>query len=121
MKSNRRNGFTLLGFIFALIVTLFFVYIAMRLVPMYLEYHAVSQALNTIAAEPESSKLTPWRIRERIMRSLYVSYADNNVTKEHIRITKNKGVQVRVAYEVRKPMLGNIDIIGSFDKSVTLK
>ena len=31
------------------------------------------------------------------------------------------GVNVRVAYEIRKPFLGNIDIIGSFDKSVVLK
>ena len=121
MKINRRSGFTLIGFIFALIIGLFFAYGAMRIIPMYLEYHAVVQALNNIAAEPESSKLSPWRIRERIIRSLYVSYASDNVRKEHIRITRSRGVQVRVVYEVRKPLMGNLDIVGSFDKSVTLR
>jgi hypothetical protein len=121
MKRTNPRGFTLIGFLFALVITLFFAYCGMRVIPMYLEYHAVVQALNTLASEPESSKLPPYKIRQRIISSLYISYAGDNVTRDHIRITKSKGVQVRVAYEVRKPMLGNIDIIGSFDKSVTLR
>ena len=121
MKSNKRRGFTLIGFIFALIIGLFFVYIGMRLVPMYLEYQAVVSALNVLAKEPDSSKLSPYRIKERIVRSLYVSYATDNVTKNHIHITKKNGVHVRVTYEVRKPFMGNIDVVGSFNKSVKLR
>jgi hypothetical protein len=121
MKSNKRSGFTLLGFIFALIIGLFFAYIAMRLIPMYLEYHALNQAMNNIAAAPEGSKLSPGRIRERIIRSLYVSYATDNIKKEHIRITRDRGVKVQVVYEVRKPMMGNIDVVGSFEKTVKLR
>jgi len=121
MKSNKRSGFTLIGFIFALIIGLFFAYVAMRLIPMYLEYHALTQAMNNIAAMPAGSQLTPGQIRERIIRSLYVSYSTNNIGKEHIRITKNKGVQVRVTYEVRKPMMGNIDVVGTFDNTVQLR
>ncbi len=121
MKSNKRSGFTLIGFIFMLIIGLFFAYVAMKLIPMYLEYHALVTTLNTLAAEPESSKLSPWRIRERIVRSLWVSYASDNIGREHIRIIRKKGVQVRVAYEVRNSMIGNIDVVGSFDKTVTLR
>jgi hypothetical protein len=54
--------------------------------------------------------------------SLWASYASNNIKDKHVRISKTgEGVRVRVAYEVRKPFLGNIDIIGSFDKSVLLR
>jgi hypothetical protein len=34
---------------------------------------------------------------------------------------KSEGINVRVAYEVRKPFLGNIDIIAKFDRSVMLR
>jgi hypothetical protein len=54
--------------------------------------------------------------------SLWASYADNNITDRDVRISKtNEGVRVRVAYEVRKPFLGNIDIIGKFDTAVVLR
>ena len=51
-----------------------------------------------------------------------MSYSDNNIQEKHIRISKKTtGINVRVAYEVRKPFLGNIDIIGSFERSVLLR
>ena len=102
MKLRKENGLTLIGFLIALCVVLFFAYAGMRIVPMYLEYHALGNALSK--------------------NSLWASYASNNIKNEHIRISKKSGgVNVRVAYEVRKPFLGNIDIIGSFDKAVTLQ
>ena len=94
----------------------------MRIVPMYLEYHALGNALSKLENEPGSSKMSPQKIKQSIQNSLWASYASNNIKNEHIRISKKSGgVNVRVAYEVRKPFLGNIDIIGSFDKAVTLQ
>ena len=34
---------------------------------------------------------------------------------------KTDGINVRVAYEIREPFLGNIDIIGSFENTVVLR
>jgi hypothetical protein len=54
--------------------------------------------------------------------SLWASYASNNIKNEHIRISKKSdGVNVRVAYEVREDFLGNIDLVGSFDRTVVLR
>ena len=64
----------------------------------------------------------PEQIKTKIKMSLWASYADNNIKKEHMRISKkSEGINVRVKYEVRKPFLGNIDIIASFDRSVILR
>jgi hypothetical protein len=54
--------------------------------------------------------------------SLWASYASQNIKEKDMRISKKDGaVVVRVAYEVRKEFLGNIDIIGSFDRTVELR
>jgi len=121
IRSRRKQGFTLLGFLFALIIGLFFAVIIIRLAPMYLEYHAVVQAMNNLVKDPIAKTLSQTAIRSRIMNSLYISYSTKTVKREHITVSKNRGIQVRVAYEVRKPMMGNIDVVGKFDKSVTLK
>lgn len=122
MNIRKEEGLTLLGFLIVLSVVLFFAYAGMRVVPMYLEYHALGSALSKLENDPGAKKLTPARIKSSIQDSLWASYASNNITNDDIKISKKSGgVTVRVAYEIRKPFIANIDLIGSFDKSVVLK
>ncbi len=65
--------------------------------------------------------MSPQKIKQKIETSLWASYANNNIKPKHMHISKKSdGINIRVAYEVRKPFLGNIDIIGSFEKSIVL-
>lgn len=121
MKMRKQEGLTLIGFGLVLVLVVFFAYVGMRLVPLYIEYHAVVGAMDRLQEDPMAARLSPAAIRERIMRSLYVSYATDNIDRNHIQVKRQDGVQVRVAYEVRKPMVANIDVIVSFDRTVTLR
>ena len=122
MNIRKDKGLTLIGFLIVLVVVLFFAYAGMRVVPMYLEYHALVNAMNKLQDDPMAKSMPPSRIKDSIQRSLWVSYASNNIKKEHIRISKkNDGVNVRVAYEVREDFLGNIDLVASFDRTVVLR
>ena len=121
MNIRRESGLTLIGFIIVLVMVLFFVYAGMRVVPMYLEYHALGNALKTLRDDPASKSLPPQKIKQKIQTSLWASYANDNIKTEHIHISKKSdGINIRVAYEVRKPFLANIDIVGSFEKSTVL-
>jgi hypothetical protein len=122
MNIRNRKGLTLIGFLVVLVVVLFFAYAGMRVIPMYLEYQALISAMDKLKNDPAAKAMPPWRIKESIARSLWVSYASNNITKDHMRISKKSdGINVRVAYEVREDFLGNIDIIASFDRTVVLR
>ena len=121
MFKRAQKGLTLIGFIIVLAMVIFFAYIGMKIGPMYLEYQAVVSALETLRSDPEASKLDPYNIRNRIKNSLYVSYSTGTIKDHHIKITRSNGVRVRVAYEVRKPLLGNLDVVAKFDKSVVLR
>jgi Tfp pilus assembly major pilin PilA len=121
-RIRRQKGLTLIGFIIVLVVVLFFAYSAMRVVPMYLEYHALINAMDKLVDDPTAKSMSPRKIKESITMSLWASYASNNIKEKDIRISKKDGgVLVRVAYEVRQEFLGNIDLIGSFDRSVELR
>lgn len=122
MKIRNDSGLTLIGFLIVLAVVLFFAYAGMRVVPMYLEYHALGNAMDALADDPTASKLPPSKIKDKILRSLWASYASNNIEAKHMRISKKSdGVNVRVKYEIREPFLGNIDIVGKFDRNVVLR
>jgi Tfp pilus assembly major pilin PilA len=122
MNIRKQNGLTLIGFVIVLSIVLLFAYAAMRLVPMYLEYYALIQAMEKLEDDPMAKTMSAQKIRQSIQMSLWASYASNNIKNEHIRISKKSdGVNVRVAYEIRKDFLGNVDLIGSFDRTVVLR
>jgi len=118
--NRKQGGLTLIGFIIVLGFGLLIAYTGMRVIPMYLEYHALVSSLNTLRSTPGAKDMDPARMRTNIINSLWVNYASNNIRREHIRISRSDGVKVRVAYEVRKPWIGNLDLVGKFDKTVTL-
>lgn len=122
MNFRRQSGLTLIGFIIVLAVALFFIYAGMRVIPMYIEYHALVTSMNSLEEDPTAKSLSPQQIKRKLEDFLWVNYSTENIQREHMRITRAQGgIKVRVAYEVRKPFLGNIDIIGHFDRSIILK
>ncbi len=111
---RRQGGITLLGFIMIAAVVGFFVYIAIKLFPMYSEYYSVKSALKGLAAEPGIANTDPAKIQDLFFRRLYISYAEN-VKKEHVKITRQgDGWQMDVKYEIRRPLIANLDVVGNF-------
>jgi len=120
MKMHKQNGMTLIGFIIVLSFVVFVSYIGMKIAPIYMEYYSVVSAMNGVAAERGSARLSPYDIRVKVLNRLYVSYSDENVKEQHIKLTRSNGVFLRIAYEVRKPVIGNLDVVAKFDRSVRL-
>jgi Tfp pilus assembly protein PilE len=120
MRRNQ-SGMTLVSFVVVMAVVGFFLYIGMKLFPMYSEYFAVRSALKSLAAEPGVTSQDPAQIKSTLIdKRLYVSYA-TSVKSENITVEQtNGGVQVRVEYEVRKPLIYNLDIVGRFSATQML-
>ncbi len=114
---RRQGGITLLGFIFIAGLIGFLVFMGIKLFPMYSEYYSVKSALRSLAAEPGVGNYSPARIQDLFFRRLNISYSDN-VKKEHVKIQrKDNGWQMDVRYEVRKPLIANLDAVGRFEAS----
>ena len=115
-----QSGMTLIGFVIVLAVVGLFAYIGMKLVPMYSEFYAVKQALKGLSAEPGIANQDPAKIQDLFFRRLYISYAED-VKPEHVKITRGtNGWVMAVNYEVRKPVIANLDVIGKFSATENL-
>ena len=120
MNFRKQKGISIVGFIIVLGLVVFTTYLGIRIAPIYLEYYSVVSAMNGVASERGSAQLSPYDIRVRMLNRLYVSYTDQNVREENIKIIRRNGVQLRVTYEVRKPVIGNLDVVAAFDRMVRL-
>lgn len=117
---RKQGGLTLIGFMIVLSIVIFVAFIGMKIVPIYMEYYSVVSAMNGVASERGSANLSPYDVRVKVLNRLYVSYSAENVKEQHIKLTRGNGVNLRIAYEVRKPVIGNLDVVAKFDRSVKL-
>lgn len=120
MIPKKQEGMSLVGFLIVLSMVVFFAYLGIRITPIYIEFYSVKQAMKGVAEEPGSARSSPFDIKQKMMNRLYVSYTDGNVKREDIRIVRSNGVWLEVKYDVRKPVMGNLDVIASFDERVML-
>lgn len=117
---RKQQGITLMSFIIVLAVVGFAAFVGMKLFPMYQEYFAVRTALRGLASDPSMGQKSPAQVRDLFFRKLYVSYSDN-VKPENVKIERApNGWNMTVKYEVRKPLVGNLDVVGKFDTSQVL-
>ena len=119
MKRNQ-SGLTLIGFVMVLALVGLFAYVGMKLFPMYSEFYSVKQALKGLAAEPGIANTDPAKVKDLLFRRLYVSYAEN-VKPNNVKVTRDgQGYVVTVQYEVRRELIGNLDVVGKFEASEDL-
>ena len=116
------KGITLIGFVMLLGVLGFFAYLAMRLVPMYVEYFGVLKAMELLRQEPGAAQKSLAEVRAELSLKFNTQYVDEtSVTPQSISLKRESGAAtLRVAYEKRVPFLYNIDLVGKFDKSLNL-
>jgi len=119
MKRTQR-GITLLGFIIVLGIIGFFAYVGMKLFPMYSEYYSVKSALKGMANDPAVAAADPARIQDLFFRRMRIDYTQN-IKPEHVKIQRaDNGWQMDVQYEVRRPLVFNLDVVGKFHATQTL-
>jgi Tfp pilus assembly protein PilE len=111
---RKQQGMTLIGFIISMAVAGVFVYVGMQLFPMYSEFFSVKKSLASLASEAGIAEQSTDKIREKFFKRLYISYSDN-VKPENVRLVrKEAGWIMTVDYEVRRPVIGNLDVVGKY-------
>lgn len=118
--NHRQRGMTLTSFLAVLIVVAFAIYIGMKLIPMYQEYYSVRSALKGLANEPGSADMDPSRIQDMFFKRMDINYSDH-VKPQDVKFERiDGGWRMNVNYEVRRELIGNLDVVGKFDTSQDL-
>ncbi len=116
MNSNpqRQQGVTMIGWIIILAIIGFFVLWVLRLGPVYMENYSVKKALASLENDPEAYSLSAKQAKNRMDGYFNINYI-TTVPREAVKIKKGGGaLKVEIDYEVRVPIVGNIDAILSF-------
>ncbi|GBE09564.1 hypothetical protein BMS3Bbin12_00715 [bacterium BMS3Bbin12] len=119
-RMQGQRGMTLIGWMLVLAIGGFFLVLAVRLVPVYLEYFSVASSVDSLKDEPAIVKKSPDKLRDLLGRRFDVNDVEH-VTPKDVRIERQgEQTTVDVKYQVQVPVMGNVDALVRFDKQVTL-
>ncbi len=119
---KRQQGLTAGGWLLVLGLIGFFVLLAMRILPIYINHFKIQGVVKSFTEDK-----TLYRMPRRAILSIIIKKLDINLVKgfkpEHLKLVlKESGnKEIHISYEDRRPILGNLDIIAKFDDFVIVK
>jgi hypothetical protein len=117
---KKQQGMTGTGWLAILFLIGFFALLTFRLAPIYLENYSVKNVLESLKEEPLITQNT----KKQVLSMLFARLNTNGIKTikgKMIKIDKKPGyIKINIDYFVRKPMVGNVDVVVSFNEEVEL-
>ena len=113
---THQRGMTAIGWLLVLAMIGFFVLLALRMVPAYLDFYKVVSTLEGL--EAESGFSSPREIRKLLERRFEISYV-TAITPADVVIKPIGGnFSVTAAYEQSEHIAGNVYVVMDFEKQI---
>lgn len=113
---NKQKGMSPIVVLFLLSMLGFAVMVIFKVAPAYMDYATIKSTVNNFAVKPESEGVKLNQFVTTINKQLYVNGINDLDFKEAAYVDKSSGkTVVGFKYEVRKPMISNIDVVLSFE------
>jgi hypothetical protein len=127
MKTSlkKQQGMTLISMICVGIVVGSIFFLALAVLPIYMDHGKVTGALASLkkSSEEMGAEEGTAQLSTRLFKILGMNNIDNLITAENVSITKEEtgNTKVNIEYEVVKKIVGNASILVQFDDSVDIK
>jgi hypothetical protein len=116
---QRQRGITFIGMVFLVSFIGLFVFAAVRLTPVYLEYMNVVKALESVKADAAGGG-TAVVLQRAIERQFDIDNV-HSITPKDIEFSRDNGeLTVHAAYDAYTPFIANVGFLVHFDKTVTV-
>lgn len=116
LAGRKQSGMTPTGTFIIIILVGFGAYLALKIVPLYLEYFNVVSSINSLKDDPDLTAKSESQIRVLVRKRFEINDV-KRVKAEDVKIVKSGGrVIINVEYDAEASIIGNIDLIARFKK-----
>lgn len=119
MRSLRgQRGLSSVGWIALLIVVGFAAIAGIRIVPAYLDYYSVVSSAKSAHNKGALEGLSTTEVRETLRKQMRINNVDD-IGDRVVSIKRSRGgIEMVIDYEVREPLIGNVDVILRFNRTI---
>ena len=122
MLNRGRQMGALGGYIIAILVFGGLLTIASRLLPPYMDHNTMSNIMDKMQDETGLGVKTEFQLIDLMKKRFKLNNIRDFPIHEHIDFKRSgRGTDVVLDYEVRIPLISNLDVIASFNKEIELR
>lgn len=122
LKEHRRQrGITLIGMLLLIIVFAFVALIAMKVVPMYIQYYTIKSTIESIRKEPQLAQMSPSDIQSAIQKRFDIGYVDK-VKARDLKIKNDRNVRVlELVYQEETELFYGLYVVLKVNETLPLQ
>jgi Tfp pilus assembly major pilin PilA len=117
---GRQRGMTVIGMLLLLIVIAFVALIAMKVVPMYIQYYTIKSTIESVRKEPQIAQMSPTDIQNAIQKRFDIGYVDN-ITARDLKIrNENRGRVLDLVYQDERALFYGLSVVLKVNEAIPL-
>ncbi|HXH04389.1 MAG TPA: DUF4845 domain-containing protein [Candidatus Competibacteraceae bacterium] len=109
-----QRGISTIGALLVFIVLGALALLAMKIVPIYIDYFTVRGTIKNVGSDPELSSMSKIDLANAIQRRFDIGYVDKLKAKDLKIREENRALVVELDYEDRRTIVSNVDIVVHF-------
>lgn len=118
--NQRQRGMTAIGMLLLLIVIAFVALIAMKVVPMYIQYYTIKSTIESVRKEPQIAQMSPTDIQNAIQKRFDIGYVDN-ITARDLKIrNENRGRVLDLEYQDERALFYGLSVVLKVNEAIPL-
>lgn len=121
-RNHEQRGMTVIGMLLLLIVIAFAALIAMKVVPMYIQYYTIKTTIESIRKEPQLAQMSITDIHNAIQKRFDIGYVDQ-VNARDLKIrndVESRGRVLELVYEDERELFYGLYILLKVDEIIPL-
>ncbi len=119
-RVGKQCGMTVIGMLLLVIVIAFIALIAMKVVPMYIQYFTVKSTIESIRKEPQLAQMSPSDIHNAIQKRFDIGYVDN-ISARDLKIRNDRGGRVLdLVYQDERDLFYGLSVVLKSNEAIPL-
>ncbi len=119
INKRKQDGAVSLGIIIIIAAVVGFIWLSLRLVPHYIDFETMKSVMEDLPG-PQVHEMDKRAIRTSLEKRFKINNLRTFKVRDVVKIERtSKNTVVSIAYEVREPLMFNIDMVLSFEDQYT--
>jgi Tfp pilus assembly major pilin PilA len=117
---NGQRGMTVIGMLMMIIAIAFVALIAMKVVPMYIQYFSIKSTIESIRKEPQLAQMSTQDIQNAIQKRFDIGYV-NNIQARDLKIRNERsGRVIDLIYQDERDLFYGLYVLLKVNESISL-
>ncbi len=116
---RKQQGMTTGGMLLTVLAVIFAATVVMKLFPIYLDNYSIKSILESLDREPEIASYSPKQLKNKIDKHFQTNMI-RDIRMQDVKTKRENGMLVvDIDYERRVDLIGNIDLVVTFENNWT--